>query len=92
MGDIPSNNKFHGEHDEHTINVDGTVYLPFSFRPKVSICAPNGRRWSVRPWGIPEVLLIENGSSHYGSWDWWKINMPAALTFNLADVAWQCIP
>jgi hypothetical protein len=38
------------------------------------------------------VLLIENGSSHYGSWDWWKINMPAALTFNLADVAWQCIP
>lgn len=40
MGDIPSNNKFHGEHDEHPINVDGTVYLPFSFRPKVSISAP----------------------------------------------------
>lgn len=31
------------------------------------------------------VLLIENGSSHYGRWDWWKINMPGALTYNLAD-------
>lgn len=35
------------------------------------------------------VLLIENGSSHYGSWDWWKINMPAALTFNLADAKYN---
>ena len=47
------------------------------------------RSWSSCTWPTSifkaEVLLIENGSSHYGSWDWWKINMPAALTFNLAD-------
>ncbi|CAK9031309.1 unnamed protein product [Durusdinium trenchii] len=35
------------------------------------------------------VLLIENGSSHYGRWDWWKINMPAALTYNLADAKYN---
>uniref|UniRef100_A0A7S1L408 Glucose-methanol-choline oxidoreductase N-terminal domain-containing protein n=1 Tax=Alexandrium catenella TaxID=2925 RepID=A0A7S1L408_ALECA len=31
------------------------------------------------------VLLLEAGRSNRGSWDSWKINMPAALTFNLAD-------
>lgn len=31
------------------------------------------------------VLLIENGPSDRGDWDWWKIHMPAALTFNLAN-------
>ncbi|CAJ1459279.1 unnamed protein product, partial [Effrenium voratum] len=35
------------------------------------------------------VLLIENGRSHVGSWDWWKINMPAALTYNLADAKYN---
>jgi len=35
--------------------------------------------------GGKRVLLIENGPSDRGSWDWWKIHMPAALTFNLAD-------
>mmetsp|Transcript_52209 Transcript_52209/g.167326 ORF Transcript_52209/g.167326 Transcript_52209/m.167326 type:complete len:591 (+) Transcript_52209:124-1896(+) len=30
------------------------------------------------------VLLLEAGASNRGSWDSWKINMPAALTFNLA--------
>lgn len=36
-----------------------------------------------------KVLLIENGSSHQGRWDWWKINMPAALTFNLANAKYN---
>jgi len=31
------------------------------------------------------VLLLEAGRSNRGSWDSWKINMPAALTFNLAN-------
>jgi len=31
------------------------------------------------------VLLLEAGASHFRSWDFWKIDMPAALTFNLAD-------
>eukprot|EP00929_Paragymnodinium_shiwhaense_P013508 TRINITY_DN121356_c0_g1_i1.p1 TRINITY_DN121356_c0_g1~~TRINITY_DN121356_c0_g1_i1.p1 ORF type:complete len:593 (-),score=159.14 TRINITY_DN121356_c0_g1_i1:413-2191(-) len=31
------------------------------------------------------VLLIEAGRSNRGSWDSWKNQMPAALTFNLAD-------
>jgi len=31
------------------------------------------------------VLLLEAGRSNRGSWDSWKIHMPAALTFNLAD-------
>lgn len=35
------------------------------------------------------VLLIENGPSDRGSWDWWKIHMPAALTFNLADTKYN---
>lgn len=29
------------------------------------------------------VLLLENGPDDRGSWDWWKISMPAALTFNI---------
>lgn len=31
------------------------------------------------------VLLVETGPSDVGKWDSWKIKMPAALTFNLAD-------
>mmetsp|Transcript_35636 Transcript_35636/g.94308 ORF Transcript_35636/g.94308 Transcript_35636/m.94308 type:complete len:590 (-) Transcript_35636:151-1920(-) len=31
------------------------------------------------------VLLLEAGLSNRGSWDSWKNNMPAALTFNLAN-------
>ncbi|ETV95151.1 choline dehydrogenase [Aphanomyces invadans] len=31
------------------------------------------------------VLLVEAGPSDRGKWDSWKIKMPAALTFNLAD-------
>lgn len=31
------------------------------------------------------VLLLEAGQSNRGSWDSWKIQMPAALTFNLAN-------
>jgi len=31
------------------------------------------------------VLLLEAGRSNRGDWDSWKIHMPAALTFNLAD-------
>jgi len=31
-----------------------------------------------------KVLLIENGPSDRGSWDWWKIHMPAAMTFSIA--------
>ncbi|KAJ0395923.1 hypothetical protein ATCC90586_000756 [Pythium insidiosum] len=32
-----------------------------------------------------KVLLIEAGPSDVNKWDSWKIHMPAALTFNLAD-------
>eukprot|EP00928_Gymnodinium_smaydae_P037640 TRINITY_DN26096_c0_g1_i1.p1 TRINITY_DN26096_c0_g1~~TRINITY_DN26096_c0_g1_i1.p1 ORF type:complete len:615 (+),score=79.75 TRINITY_DN26096_c0_g1_i1:51-1847(+) len=32
-----------------------------------------------------KVLLLEAGLSDRGQWDSWKNNMPAALTFNLAD-------
>lgn len=32
-----------------------------------------------------KVLLLEAGRSNRGSWDSWKIQMPAALTFNLAN-------
>ncbi|RLO11633.1 hypothetical protein DYB28_009091, partial [Aphanomyces astaci] len=31
------------------------------------------------------VLLVEAGPSDRGKWDSWKMKMPAALTFNLAD-------
>ncbi|OQR97554.1 choline dehydrogenase [Achlya hypogyna] len=31
------------------------------------------------------VLLVEAGKSDKGHWDSWKMQMPAALTFNLAD-------
>ncbi|CAK4872517.1 unnamed protein product [Aphanomyces euteiches] len=31
------------------------------------------------------VLVVEAGPSDRGKWDSWKIKMPAALTFNLAD-------
>ncbi|CAK0870624.1 unnamed protein product [Prorocentrum cordatum] len=31
------------------------------------------------------VLLLEAGRGDRGSWDSWKIQMPAALTFNLAN-------
>jgi choline dehydrogenase len=31
------------------------------------------------------VLLLEAGMSDVGKWDSWKIQMPAALTYNLAD-------
>lgn len=32
-----------------------------------------------------KVLLVETGPSDVNKWDSWKIHMPAALTFNLAD-------
>ena len=32
-----------------------------------------------------DVLLLEAGMSDVGKWDSWKIQMPAALTYNLAD-------
>ncbi|KAF1333693.1 Choline dehydrogenase, partial [Globisporangium splendens] len=32
-----------------------------------------------------KVLLVETGPSDRNKWDSWKIHMPAALTFNLAD-------
>lgn len=32
-----------------------------------------------------KVLLVETGPSDRNKWDSWKIQMPAALTFNLAD-------
>lgn len=35
--------------------------------------------------GQNRVLLLEAGPSDVGKWDSWKIQMPAALTYNLAD-------
>lgn len=32
-----------------------------------------------------KVLLVETGPSDVNKWDSWKIHMPAALTYNLAD-------
>lgn len=31
------------------------------------------------------VLLLENGADSRRSWDWWKVDMPAALTFNIGS-------
>lgn len=31
-----------------------------------------------------KVLLLENGHDDRRVWDWWKVHMPAALTYNLA--------
>eukprot|EP00040_Diaphanoeca_grandis_P034175 m.210675 g.210675 ORF g.210675 m.210675 type:complete len:602 (+) comp33087_c0_seq2:97-1902(+) len=31
------------------------------------------------------VALLESGPHDLGNWDWWKIQMPAGLTYNLAD-------
>lgn len=31
------------------------------------------------------VTLLEAGKSDLGHWDSWKIHMPSALTYNLAD-------
>lgn len=36
-----------------------------------------------------KVLLIENGPSDRGSWDWWKIHMPAAMTYSLAGTKYN---
>lgn len=35
------------------------------------------------------VLLLENGPSDRGCWDWWKCSMPSALTFNLATTKYN---
>ncbi|EQC41526.1 choline dehydrogenase [Saprolegnia diclina VS20] len=35
------------------------------------------------------VLLLEAGKSDKGHWDSWKMKMPAALTFNLADARYN---
>eukprot|EP01062_Namystynia_karyoxenos_P072529 TRINITY_DN6878_c0_g2_i1.p1 TRINITY_DN6878_c0_g2~~TRINITY_DN6878_c0_g2_i1.p1 ORF type:complete len:592 (+),score=193.19 TRINITY_DN6878_c0_g2_i1:86-1861(+) len=35
--------------------------------------------------GKRSVMLVEAGISDRGAWDWWKIAMPSALTYNLGD-------
>lgn len=39
--------------------------------------------------GSPSVALIETGLSDRGHWDSWTIQMPAALTYNLADTKYN---
>ena len=35
--------------------------------------------------GRDDVAILEAGPSDINTWDWWKIAMPSALTYNLGD-------